>query len=614
MSWFRTLAICGCLFLSLIPARVAAAPPPQTVSCEISSVISQFPLHIPYLPYARDVQVPIDGQTLTLRICAPESQGITADHLLAVLEDALPKLSAHAGLPLGGGAFYRQIVIAPDDELPSNTDGGIDTDGVIHLWRGSAETTVVHEGAHYWANEQNFTDLWMIEGYAEYLTEQVTGMRRPIALANGRCDGVALTNWRYEPPETLVCGYVVGAAVFRDLAATVGVEQLRSTLHQLRAEGGPIDSWRLLIGLERASGRSMTSIFRTRIFPPAQNRQLDERDALRRRIERAAAIAEQNGIKLPASVEEAFNSDAGAASLLDQLEPSLELIGAIESNCKRLALGCDRYWQRLPENARDLEALLARLRDSKALLDQYMMFNDSARANGLTPAAELVRRISMLQTDADVDLRQAHDSLKGGLVLEQRCATQKLACTQWRDLWQKHQVGAVASMLQGVTTMLDRAPALEQACQGTIWPCDQAWRAVFERSDDPQATIGFIANAGAAMPELKQATTTVGPPSGIVRRLLAPILGPDAAMQIESARQAFAEGELERAQALVQAARTAQQADVERSWLPWLIGAGLIGLVVLLIGIIVARKRHRVRAPVTPDQLLANLLTQPPQK
>ncbi|MFL5805946.1 MAG: hypothetical protein ACJ8CR_29950, partial [Roseiflexaceae bacterium] len=142
-----------------------------------------------------------------------------------------------------------------------------------------------------------------------------------------------------------------------------------------------------------------------------------------------------------------------------------------------------------------------------------------------------------------------------------------------------------------------------------------AWRAVFERSSDPQKAIKFIADAQAALPELTQAASIVGAPSGTARRILAPILGPDTAMLLERARLAFAEGDLARARALVQATRAAQQADAERDdWLPWLIGALLIGLVALLAGIIVGRKRRRARAQDAHDQLLANLLTQPPSK
>jgi hypothetical protein len=614
MSWLRSLTICCCLLL-LIPARANAAPLPQTMICDIGSWFSQLPFHISYIPHVQEKQVVIDGDTLTLRICAPQEHEIEADDLLTVMQKALPQLDDRTDLPLSGSA-YRPLMIAPDDTHIPSVDDGIDRDGIIYLDHTISDIAMVYEGARYWANDRNFSELWLRAGYSKYLTDLVTRKRNPSVLADGRCDGIALLNWQPEAPATRICGYAGGAEIFHKLTETLGEDKLREALGQLRAESGPIDSWGLLIGLERISGRSLTSIFRERVFPPALNPQLDQRDALRRRIERATVMAKQSGIKLPASVGEAFNSDAvaGATSLLDRLEPSLELIGAIEGTCGRLTLSCDRYWQPLPETTSDLAALLTRLRASKALLDQYVLLDDNAQALGLKPPAQLAQRVAIFRPAAG-DLRHAHDQLMGGIGLEQRCVTQNLACAQWRDLWQKNQVAAVDSILQKSTTMLDDAPALEQFCSGTGWACDSAWRAVFERSGDPQRTIDFMADAHAAMHELTLAAANMGAPSGVGRKLLAPILGADAATLLDSARQAFAAGDLDGARALVQAARTAQQTDASQgAWLPWAIAALLIGLVVLLAGVALRRKRRPARVQHGHDQLLATLLAQPPSK
>ncbi|MFL5805684.1 MAG: hypothetical protein ACJ8CR_28590, partial [Roseiflexaceae bacterium] len=411
MSWLHSLAICCCLFPLLIPVRAAAAPSSQTFDCTGFGAIF-------YDNYVEYREVFLNDAALQIHICAPEAQSLTAKRLADALVKHLPQLDVDAGLPLTG-SYERHLLL-------TNSSPADDDANVIYLGSLSADLDVIREGARFWANERTLAEPWMIEGYAMYLAERAEGHH---LLAADACPDIALYAWQPESPEQAICGRIVAVSLFRDLATMVGAAQLHDVLHDLSAQSLPIAHWQLLTALEHITGQDLAPIFlRYHSFPPDEVMLLEQRDALRRRIERATAMAEHNGIKLPASVGEAFSSDAGAgaADLLDQLEPSLELIGAIEGNCGRLTLSCDRYWRPLPETARDLEALLLRLRESHDFLGQYAVLHDNARALSIGIPTKLTQAAAALQpTDA---VRQANVSLLYGQVLEERCADTGWSC------------------------------------------------------------------------------------------------------------------------------------------------------------------------------------------
>src|SRR5690606_20119611 len=116
------------------------------------------------------------------------------------------------------GSYMRPLVIEPEDKGLFDIDGFFDNVDAIYIPSTSPERMIVHGGAHYWANSHNFAEPWMIEGYAEYLTDLESKLPRPY-VDTQHCDGKALMEWNLQQRHTLTCEYVIGAAVFHDLAA-----------------------------------------------------------------------------------------------------------------------------------------------------------------------------------------------------------------------------------------------------------------------------------------------------------------------------------------------------------------------------------------------------------
>jgi hypothetical protein len=502
MRWFRALIICCCL-LALLTGRVNAAPSSQSIDCDAGAIASQFPWlrdWLAYLsvPYAQQLLITVEGQSLTIQICAPQTQSITANHLLDVMVKALPKLSYYTGVPLGGGGFQRPMLLVADDALPF-ANGAFDENGIIYLRNAIPDRTIVHEGAHYWANEQNFRDLWMIEGYADYLTELVTNKPRATALPSSACEDVVLLYWQYQPHATAECGYVAGAAVFRDLAAQIGAEPFRDALRGLRAHIGPIDSWWLLTGLEESICQDLTPIFlQHHVFPPEY--ELDRRAQQRSKLCQQQQLAEALKIMLPGQVEHNINARAydAADRWLSRLPAFLKNAGTVAHSCDTLKLACDRPWQRLPQDdPAALEPITARLIAAQPLLDEYRALREAAQALGLTPPVGLAQAVAALDPIVQGQIRQARATLEHGRALEQQCRTLAAPCRPgWREQWSDGNIALATGNIVSQTEVLSQSVQVEARCDLILDACHTVWH--------PYLAAGQFVEAHTALSKLGQ--------------------------------------------------------------------------------------------------------------
>ncbi|MBV9789116.1 MAG: hypothetical protein JOZ51_13120, partial [Chloroflexi bacterium] len=222
--------------------------------------------------------------------------------MLQQLGAALVKLHEHAGLKLRGDDD-RTIVLVETAELHSlNAEGLLSPDGIIYLHPETSDWVVVHEAAHYWANHQSFADLWLIEGYAEYLTSlamqdlgssDVPDPPQPI------CDQVPLMEWNYEPRATSRCGYDLGAAIFQAVEAEIGREQLQTAMRNLDQQSTPATSLDLLLALERTSGHDLTDLLKQSVFSPTKHAELEQRQQAWQKLRSAHQLADPLGVRLP---------------------------------------------------------------------------------------------------------------------------------------------------------------------------------------------------------------------------------------------------------------------------------------------------------------------------
>lgn len=495
-----------CALALLLPAQAAAAPPVQTFGCDLAASLPQAVRAWPVaallnFKWIQEVAVPLDRVTLNLRVCASSDDSVPAARALSLLVDALPRLQRHAG-PALGNSISRQIMFVSAAEMPAPVDGMVDQRGVIVLKPESFDWTVVHEGAHYWANEQHFRDWWMVEGYAEYLTELVMidfgnpeRARRPASA----CAQVALLEWTNQPLDPYACGYSVGAAIFRELGQAAGQEQLQSTLNSLSSGGRQVDSYSLLVALERATGQDLLPIMQHRVFPASWDAALEHRRELRKQLAAAQQLAGSLQLELPDYLDTAIDDlrSSTADAWLSQLVPLLGTAGALDQDCRRLALDCLRFWQPLPVNAADLAPLIERLQPARSLLDQYDALQRSARALGIALPNQLAREVATLLPDRIDAVRNAARILNDGRALEERCKMLDAPCdTGWRARWSGYDLAGADSQIAAIKALLNDASAVEQSCAGIIAACHAIWH--------PALQQGHIQDAYAALDQLKQ--------------------------------------------------------------------------------------------------------------
>lgn len=674
MLKLRLLAICACLLL-VLPARAAVA---QSLDCNTLTNLLGGALGERYAPsflkYAPRKSVKIDGLTLNLRVCAPFGEELTADGFLLRLEDVLPRLSAHAGLPIKGGR-ERTIQLVPTEELAEryNADG-MYADEVIYLHRYSKSWTVIHEGAHYWADGTNFAELWMVEGYADYLTERVLeelGESYKQKAIDPICASIALEDWRYEPGTTTSCGYSVGAAVFRDLASAVGDEQFVATIKRLREQNGPIASIQLLYALERDSGRDLTDIMKQRVFRASWHADLEARRVRWERLRQIEQLATPLGITIPALLADDIDGlrFTAADETLAIVQPLVEAAAQIETRCIEAALLCERPWQSLPPDLNQWSPLVTQLTRVAPLIERYVELQTLARKLGLDPPADLTAAITRLDPSIEHQLTQTTALLSRGRALEQHCEQRDIVCSvYWRDAWNTNNLTAVDTRLRQLSglprqieqieqrcadlasdcarrwkaalstggpaaaervlneldTLLTEATTHEAVCTQAGWPCTGGWRSAFRAGGG--AAVGMaLAESEQTLAALQRIDRQIEADTSTWLALLDRLwlLQDRPDKLLAQARSTFDQGKLDDARSLAEQAQANHMSALQRR--PWL--GGTIGaLAWILVMSLPIRRRRRARAAraqpgggqpgqaAPPDtDLLATLLTQPDQ-
>ena len=595
MVLLRLLAACWCLAL-LLPARAAAAsaeqlcPPVAELPPEIRGPFVAAHLSLSPIP---PVEVAIENldQPLTLQICAPDEESGTALVKLKLLEQALPSLSGHAGLPYHG-SLARTIVLAPVAELRAIGEGGmIDSRGVIYLHPTSPARTVVREAAHYWIAEEHFAEPWIEDGYAGHLAElTMHDLGIDESQGDARCDDVSLLTWRAGPASTAMCGYVMGATIFHELAQMVGEKPLQQTLARLSDGSNRIDSWKLLTRLEHAGDRDLTPIMKHYVFPPEYDPFLDERSALRQKLRAARALATSLGADLSPAIDTALDSwNFGVAKTwLSPLLPLLEYASEIEAHCARMELNCAHPWRPLPADPAALQPLAEQLVKAKVLLDSYAALDDSRRAQGLAAPPSLVAAVSALRADDNTreQVRSAAEILSWGSALERTCEEDGISCcADWRALWSAENMEGARQSLHRLARVLQRAPQQETYCTTAGWPCGAGWHTALCAGGTPAAQT-YMDQANALLPQLAWANKHFKTPTTTLAAPIAMLFGLSPADPLAGARGAFDEGQLDSALELANRALYARAvAENLRDALPFLALLTMVMLASIAFGL-----------------------------
>jgi hypothetical protein len=474
MKLLRLIAL-GCCLLLLLPAPAQAAARQEDFACQIADV--------PFLKLVTEKVIltrpaSVDGIELTLRICAPKSESYSAEKMLDMLAQALPHLNAHAGVPFYGSKD-RLVLMVARDQLVSYADGQL-TEGnnVIELHSRSQDWTVVHEGAHYWSNSENFAEEWMVEGYAEYMTEQAMGDMHsnqqtppPAAI----CDSTPLRSWQNTGLN--VCGYTAGAAVFRDLSRAVGEERFKEALRLLATNGG-VTSYDLLAALERASGKDLLDQMRP-VFEADEFAMFKRQRELQHQLDLLGVRAGRLGIELPAWLESTIQGGEldQPGAWLAALESFLPAAEALAGRCAELKLGCIPVWRELPADLVQLPAPESHLKELGALLDQFAALQLRAQDARLALPAGLSDAVATFDIGASETIRQANVALDAGLALEGRCTDLGVACPEtWRARWSAAAFNDAVVGIGDTEAVLANAKGVDKRCEGIVATCHKVWQ------------------------------------------------------------------------------------------------------------------------------------------
>lgn len=490
----------------LLPSPAAA----QSSPCQIQD--SWFPFTRPLLNYwTPERQVVVEGRTLTLVFCAPKSQSIVADQMLELAVEALPVLDSLTDVQLDGS--HRRVFYLDGDGLLERlgADGAIDPDNRIFLSRGSLESTVVHELAHYWSDQDRFGELWMVEAYAQHLANLAmpllnrTPNQFPVYEA---CASVRLDLWRREPRATESCAYSLGPWVLQELAARAGEDNLRRVIGELSRRPGGVSSVELLIELERVSGANLSLVMRDHVFAPGLHDELTARAAVRERLSATAALAAELGMAVPpsvaASLDERRHADAGA--ILDQVAPVVESAAATRRRCTELDLPCERPWEGLGADLAALAGVSARLGLAPQILSDYEQLRAEAAALGAAVPEAVRRHAGALSEQGHAELRGAAGVLASARALEARCAELGLSCRDsWRPEWERGELEALTAKIAGLGATFDAGVAVEGRCGDLAARCREIWmRALAGGPTRAQEAVGELDGllaAGAAVEE-----------------------------------------------------------------------------------------------------------------
>lgn len=526
----RLLAVCF-LFVLLFPGKAFANEPASLSLCSLPPELRNWPKSLNII-YADETFIPVNGQTIRVSVCAPADEADKAAQIFERLTTTLPLLSQLAGLHKTNTEDI-QLILVPRSALPKGVDGRmLPQGGIIELHAASFDWSVVHEGAHYWSNELNFAEQWMIEGYAEYLTGLVKGYDHwsPEEPALDQiCAHVPLLTWdntQLQSP-TLPCGYAIGARVFRQLADAVGAETLRLTLVELSQGREPITSEQLLIALERASSRDLVPIMKHTVFPASWDQILDWRSALRPQLLQAAADAYGLGATIPPRIGELIDSWrlADAQPYMQPLRMLLDSARAVEQRCAQLQVACDSSWRQIADSPEGIAAQARALQAALPLLEQVLPVYQRAQEQGfglppwladavsrLDPLAvrpeqlqatlallethaplqqrsaqigidlppELIRRIADFDPNVIDELRTASVGLERGAAFEQECANLSSLCSDWRRLWSSGAYAASEQHINEISAFLQRGRTFEQGCAPGFAPdCAAIWKEAF---------------------------------------------------------------------------------------------------------------------------------------
>lgn len=646
----RPLALLLIVLLGLlVPAQPAAA---QNIGCDLASMLPMSNTVRAFLgaPWTDERPVPVGVVTLMVRMCTPMEESATGADMLQLTVDVLPILDELTDVPLRGSLARTIVMINSKEVYNLGADGFIDQNDVIHLHPRSLPSTVVHEAAHYWASRENFSDPWLVEAYAEYLT--ALAMNRLGRTYQGHddrnlCADVALLNWSPTLEGREVCAYSVGPQVLRDLANTVGDDTMRQVLGELSLRQRGIESRGLLVALEAASGKDLTGLMRGRVFPPEYDQILARRSAARARFAEATSLASGLGLSPPPAITLLIDAwilpDAEAA--LDALIPLLTQASATAQRCAELQLPCVQPWRELGEDPERWRTLTGELAQSASLLDAYARLRDQSVALAVGIPQNLQAAATSLNSAALPSLQEASDTLSSAQALEQRCmAFANLACrpfwiASWdagdqasahlhirkldrflsfaaalndrcgvsaaacQVLWQQtltqDGLDAAPQTIKDISGLLDRAEQAEQDCAQASWPCSTLWRTHLERGDRMAALtqLEALTQALPTLVQLEHQLDELSEPATILETLLPADMRP--ATRLAAARQAFAEGEFARARSLAEAA--VQQRLTLRQGVRWGgVILGLAGIVIAAVGVSVALSRRQRRKRIAP--------------
>jgi hypothetical protein len=450
------------------------------------------------------VQVPVDGQILTIWICAPQAEAARARTMLDLMAHALPLLAHHAGLRLYGDTTRYVLVDPTADMLDQGLDGYHEarTD-IIHIHPRSEDWTVIHEAAHYWANRRTMAELWLREGYAEYLTELVVAdLRRPDRSTwdDAGCEDARLLPDNQAPVN---CPYRLGARVFREIDRIAGGTVLRDTLQQLSTGMARVDSRRLMVALE-AGGHDVYALFARHVLPESDPIAVAWgriHQPLRQTLIHSRAL----NAPLPEAVARAVERwRAGTLELTDiravqpWLAPLAEMFGQARVaalTCGQLRLTCLTPWLEPNESPEGVAERAAQLRAAnEILLPAYRGLSEEAAAAGFAMPQWLSDAAAGLDAAQAPPIAQARAVLRSGMALKKRCTPLGLTCARdWPEDWMRGDLRAAAARIAAAGPVLDGAASLEAQCGDLRASCRSLWVTAYTTQGDQGAAATIAA-------------------------------------------------------------------------------------------------------------------------
>lgn len=519
----RLIIVLGCFVLVLLPWRAHAAPRENLLGCALSVPDQSLSERMERANYVQEtINLTIDELPISIHMCAPAGEANTAARMLQLIGQALPLLGTQAGLKYDGPRD-RWVLLVPEEDMPEHVQGiYYDQNSIIKLNRNSPDWAVVHEAAHYYANDRNFTndEPWMSEGFAEYLTERVmVDLKRPFQRTSPptACVSLPLQQWSYYlNDERIRCSYDVGRAVFRDLNYQVGDAIFRAVIGRL-GDTNVVASPTLLDELERASGLDLAPLMQHRVFPENMDDVLEQRRQAWQAL-RAARTAAQPDLPLPPWLDYELHQ-WHFAPVLTWLGTNLPLLeGAREyaTLCQQAVLACPPLVQTLPDASEASARLLTQVQDAVTLMGRYTALAKQARALGLEPPHTLADAAIALRSEIIPQIDGATATLERGAALERTCAELAAPCSDgWRTAWSSGDFARADATLVELRGLLEHARPIDMQCAGAAQSfCRAQWHPALQHGDLQAAHRAldtlqtFLAEAVRAEQQCADARTT----------------------------------------------------------------------------------------------------------